>query len=222
MPQRLPLFPLDIVLFPGTPLPLHIFEPRYRTMLADCLEGDERFGVLLISPEGGTPRLGSVGCTARIHASELMPDGRSNIVVVGEKRFVVDAYLDESVPYAVGLVSEFDDDEEPGVSPEHLTELASLSRQYIDTLHTLNDSPGGSINFPDNPQDFSFQVAATLQVDTEIKQRLLSTRSTRERIRLLLRLLPPMVHDLTARAGIHEHARTNGKSDHHSFADDTS
>lgn len=215
MPQRLPLFPINVVLFPGTPLPLHIFEERYRTMLADCMEGDERFGVLPISTEGGTPPLGSVGCVAHIHASQLMPDGRSNIVVVGESRFIVEQYLDESLPYVVGLVTEFDDHDLGQATTEQVNELVKLSKEYLETLHLLNDSTPADLEFPDDPRDLSFQISAALQLDTEVKQKLLSIRSTAERIRILIRLLPPMVRDLAVRAGIHERARTNGKGPHH-------
>ncbi len=222
MVHRLPLFPLDVVLFPGTPLPLHIFEPRYRTMLADCLEGDERFGILPVSSEGSTPPPGSVGFTARIHASQLMADGRSNIVVVGESRFALEEYLvDDGVPYAVGSVEDFDDHDAGLVSPDGVNELRKLSREYLEALHALNDSPGTDTEFPEDAQALSFLVSAAIQVDTGIKQRLLSLRSTGERVRLLLRLMPPLVSDLVGRAGIHERARTNGNSPHHHSMDES-
>lgn len=184
-------------------------------MLADCMEGDERFGVLPISTEGGTPPLGSVGCVAHIHASQLLPDGRSNIVVVGETRFVVDQYLDESLPYAVGMVTEFDDHDQGQATAEQATELIRLSREYLESLHVLNDSTPDELEFPDDARALSFQISAALELDGAIKQRLLSIRSTAERIRILLRLLPSMLRDLAVRAGIHERARTNGKGPHH-------
>ncbi|MEO8200686.1 MAG: LON peptidase substrate-binding domain-containing protein [Gemmatimonadota bacterium] len=214
MAQRLPLFPLNVVLFPGTPLPLLIFEERYRTMLADCMEGDERFGVLPISVDGGPPPPGSVGCVARIHASQLMPDGRSSIMVVGGERFIVDQYLDEPLPYAVGLVTMFEDLDEGQATSDPVNELIRLSRDYMETLHAINDSPPADIEFPDNPRDLSFQISAALELDGEMKQRLLSMRSTAERIRVLLRMLPPLLRDLSARSTIHERARTNGKGTH--------
>ncbi|HZE74649.1 MAG TPA: LON peptidase substrate-binding domain-containing protein, partial [Gemmatimonadales bacterium] len=87
-PYPLPLFPLNVVLFPGTPLPLHIFEPRYRQMLADCLVGDRRFGLVQPGSEAETPDRGAVGCVAEIRANEQLPDGRANVLVVGGSRFV--------------------------------------------------------------------------------------------------------------------------------------
>jgi ATP-dependent Lon protease len=212
MSRRLPLFPINVVLFPGTPLPLHIFEPRYRTLVADCLEGDERFGILPSGLDGGVPALGATGCTAHIRASQLLPDGGSNIVVVGESRFTVDQYLEESLPYAVAMVTEFDDEDEDLVSTEQINELRRLSKDYLEALHQLNDSLPTGIEYPDDSHAFSFQVSAALELDPEIKQRLLSVRSTVERIRLLLRIMPPLVRELDDRASVHQKARENGKS----------
>jgi Lon protease-like protein len=212
MAHRLPLFPLDVVLFPGTPLPLHIFEPRYRTMLADCLEGDQRFGIVPIAIDGALPKPGTIGCTAHIRGTQLLPDGRSNIVVVGESRFVVKHYLDESLPYALAMVADFDDDDGGEVAAEQVSQLQRLSQEYLTTLHRLNDTPAPEMEFPEDVASFSFQVSAALELDAEFKQRLLVTRSTAERVRLLLKLLPPLLTDLQGRANVHEHARTNGKS----------
>src|ERR1051326_7523867 len=89
MPSRLPLFPLKIVLFPGALLPLHIFEPRYRQLLADVTLGDHRFGLLPPGERGGLPRPGTLGCVALVRAVQPLGDGRSNIVVSGERRFAL-------------------------------------------------------------------------------------------------------------------------------------
>src|SRR2546426_1423516 len=91
MARELPIFPLPIVLFPGAPQPLHIFEPRYRQLLADCLATDRRFGVAYVPAErdaGGEslPRPGDVGGVALIRNTQGLPDGRSNILTVGERR----------------------------------------------------------------------------------------------------------------------------------------
>ena len=108
---RLPIFPLSVVLFPGTPLPLHIFEPRYRRMLADCLAADRKFGITPPGAERETPDPGAVGCIAEVRVNQELPDGRSNIVVLGGSRFVVRRELSESVPYHVAAVELFDDEE---------------------------------------------------------------------------------------------------------------
>ena len=110
MPFRLPIFPLSVALFPGNPLPLHIFEPQYRRMLADCLAADRRFGITPTSQDPDPPEPGAVGCVAEVRVNQELPDGRSNIVVVGGSRFVLSHLLDESLPYLVGLVQAFEDD----------------------------------------------------------------------------------------------------------------
>ena len=114
--MRLPVFPLSVVLFPGTPLPLHIFETRYRQMLADCLAADRRFGITPPGTEHEAPERGVVGCTAEVRVNQELPDGRSNIVVLGGERFVVAGLLDEPLPYHVATVQTFDDD--PGTLPD--------------------------------------------------------------------------------------------------------
>lgn len=214
MPRRLPLFPLNVVLFPGTPMPLHIFEPRYRTMLADCLEGDERFGLIYSATEE-LPPAGSIGCTAHIHATQLLPDGRSNIVVVGESRFVLEQYIDESVPYAVGTVADIEDTDEGMIPAEQVKELGRQGEAYLEALHQLNDSTGASIEFTEDALVLSFQLSAALELEPERKQGLLTLRSTAERIRQLLRLFPPMVREMADRAQVHIQARGNGKSHRH-------
>src|SRR6478609_7401129 len=108
--MRLPLFPLSVVLFPGTPLPLHIFEPRYRQMLADCLAADRRFGITPAGAQREAPDPGVVGCTAEVRVNQELPDGRSNIVVLGGERFVVSQLLQEPHPYLTATVEPFEDE----------------------------------------------------------------------------------------------------------------
>ena len=212
--HRLPLFPLDSVLFPGAPLPLHIFEPRYRTMLTDCLEGDERFG-LVPAADGEPPPPGSVWCVAHIRASQRLPDGRSNIVVVGESRFVLERYVDEGLPYAVGAVREFSDDPGPLATPDQLSDLRRQARACLEALQILNDTSPDVPEFDEDPEALSFQVSAALEVDPATRRRLLTLRSTAERVSLLLRLLPPLLSDLGGRARLHVRARANGQGDRH-------
>src|SRR6476620_3432751 len=106
--MRLPVFPLSVVLFPGTPLPLHIFEPRYRQMLADCLAADRRFGITPAGAQREAPDPGAVGCTAEVRVNQELPDGRSNIVVLT-------MLVDDPAPYYVAAVRTCDD--EPGTAP---------------------------------------------------------------------------------------------------------
>jgi Lon protease-like protein len=214
MPSRLPLFPLDVVLFPGTPLPLHIFEPRYRAMLADCLQADERFGLLPPGPDGGAPRPGTVGCIARVRAAHQLPDSRSNIVVVGERRFLLRQRLAGETPYLIGLVDTFDDLAGPEVAAESLAAIREVASTYLGAMEVLG---GGSDRSPwaEDAEALSFQVAAAVDLEFEVKRRLLEMRTASERVALLLELLPPLATEAAARARVHARARSNGKGGPH-------
>jgi Lon protease-like protein len=139
MPLRLPIFPLSVVLFPGTPLPLHIFEPRYRRMLADCLAGDRRFGITPTGKDDRMPDPGTVGCIAEIRVNQELPDGRSNIIVFGGERFVLTGPVADATPYYVAMVQTFED--EPGTEPEDESpaRLRELFSGYYALLRQLND-----------------------------------------------------------------------------------
>jgi Lon protease-like protein len=212
---EVPLFPLGVVLFPGTPQLLHIFEPRYRQMLADCLEGDRRFGLSFAKADPGTdpqPQPGDVGCMASVRESRLLADGRSNILAVGEERYVLREYLERDVPYRVAVVETFDDDD---LTAPQVEELATQARaqfaKFVAGMHALSDHPAQGIQLDGPPQATSFQIAATLELETEIKQELLALRSTHERLQRLLRLLRPLNEELGKRVSVHARARGNGK-----------
>ena len=108
--HAVPLFPLRIVLFPGTPQLLHVFEPRYRQLLADCLEADRHFGLALLKPERNVPEPGDVGCMAVIKANTRLPDGRSDILIEGEQRFAIESVDPTDRPYFVASVRHYDDE----------------------------------------------------------------------------------------------------------------
>jgi Lon protease-like protein len=207
--MRLPVFPLSVVLFPGTPMPLHIFEPRYRRMLEDCLAGDRRFG---ITPpgRGEAPDPGMVGCIAEVRVNQQLPDGRSNIVVLGGHRFVVEDLLDESVPYHVATVQTFED--LPGTLPaaEHATELREAFTRYAALVRELSDVPPQDPDLPEDPVALSFHAAAGLDIDAAIKQRLLVERSTARRVGALLLALPPLTVAVEQALEVHRRAHTNG------------
>ena len=221
MARELPIFPLPVVLFPGATQPLHIFEPRYRELLADCLAADQRFGITYVAPPDGPgidpmPPPGAVGCIALITATEGLPDGRSDIITVGERRFTLLEWVTRETTYRVARVEEFDD--EPA-DPAEVTNLAGGVRQDYQRLAraigTLTDRVADDAALDDDPEQLSFQVAAALELDGEVKQALLALTSTTTRLRRLASLLVPLSADAERRAAVREHARGNGRGGKH-------
>ncbi len=170
-PDRIPLFPLNVVLLPGAELPLHIFEPRYREMVNRCTREHSEFGMLLSMPNGVT----RVGCTAEI--MEILtryPDGRMDIIAVGRVPFRAVELFTEN-PLLEGQVDYLEDKETwAGARKAELVEL-------YETCHTLifGDYPKNVAE--DASRAFSFLVASTLPMDLLWKQQLLELRSEPER-----------------------------------------
>lgn len=210
-----PLFPLGIVLFPGTPQLLHIFEPRYRQMLADCLESDEPFGVSYAVSEGGgdpEPARGGVGCLAVVRESRLLADGRSNILTVGDARYVLLDWVQSDLPYRIARVETFDDDDLGAPAADELArEARGQFAKFVADMQVLSDRPQEPLQMEPEAQALSFQIASVLEIDAPVKQELLALRSTNERLRRLLRLLRPLNVELTERVAVHRRARGNGK-----------
>ena len=210
MPARLPLVPLDLVVFPGELVPLHIFEPRYRQLLSDCLAGDQRFGITATQP----PRPGALGTTTRVRGADPLPDGRSNIVVLGEGRFGIRALLEEGTPYLIAAIEPYRDQPGSAPLPAERTELEGLAGQLRTLLGVLSDAAAEPAAWDADPEAFSFQAAALLEADPEVRGPLLAERSTRARVRALLGLLPARLQAIAGRAEAHVRARSNGKGHH--------
>ncbi|MFN8482073.1 MAG: LON peptidase substrate-binding domain-containing protein [Anaerolineae bacterium] len=183
---EIPLFPLDLVLFPNMVLPLHIFEQRYRRMLEDCVESGEPFGLVRAREDGGTHRIGTAAHIVRV---EGLPDGRSNIVVVGQERFAIDG-LRFHKPYLVGRVSEA---EMPGARAPQALRLLPLIQQglvaYLTALRTVVGQPVPTPDVPDETDALGYMVATVLQVGSSVKQSLLEADSVAEMLRMERRLL---------------------------------
>ena len=211
----LPIFPLALVLFPGVPLPLHIFEPRYRQMLTDVRGSNNLFGVSYFdssASESEIPAPGHIGCVAEVTEAQALADGRSNILTVGVIRYRVDEYLDHGDPYLRARISFFEDDKEDAeLLSENAGEVAETFTRIARAVRIINDERA---SLPDisatDPQRLSFLVAAAMEVDTDVKQELLELRSTAERLRRLRDMLNRAVSSYEERARIHDLAKGNG------------
>jgi Lon protease-like protein len=211
----LPLFPLPVALFPGVPLPLHIFEPRYRQMLLDIRLANNLFGLAYFDPtsaEAENPPVGHIGCVAEVTETQTLPDGRSNILTLGVIRYRIDSYVDSGAPYLVAQVTYFEDDEEDesllaGASKE----VAETFTRIAQAVRTINDERAALPDISNTePQRLSFLVAAAMEIDADLKQELLELRSTSERLQRLRGMLAIAVKGYEERARIHELAKSNG------------
>ena len=213
--SELPLFPLPIVLFPGVPLPLHIFESRYQRMLADIRARDSLFGLSYFDTSESAvdrPAVGHVGCVAEVTEVQPLPEGRSNILSVGLIRYHLDSYVESGDPYLVGRVSFFEDEEEDASYLEQRAEQVSkLFMRIARAVRTINDERASLPDLPPTePERLSFLVAAAMELDTDVKLELLELRSTSERLKRLRDLLARAVSSYEERARIHAIAKHNG------------
>jgi Lon protease-like protein len=195
-------------------LPLHIFEQRYQRMLADCLEGDRRFGLIFL-PEATTERelpSGRVGCVAHIVSAEPLPDGRSNVLVTGEERFAFQRFVDSPHPYHVAEVGEYTDLPE---QREPLDALAADVRATFERVamaaRTLTDDRSPVPELPDDPVLLAYHIASLIDTTASMRYDLLTSRSPTGRLREVGRLLGAAIGSLEQRAGMHQRAKRNGQ-----------
>lgn len=199
--RELPLFPLpELVLFPGRRLPLHIFELRYRMLMNTILQGDRRFGVLMIDPISG--EIAKVGCCAEIIHYQRMPDDRMKIMTLGQQRFRVLDYVRET-PYRVGLVEWIED--EP--VQEDLKPLAAeVDRLLRDVVRLSGKLTSQDIEFPDDipdlPLQLSYWVASTLYGVSLEQQSLLEMQNTLSRLEREAEILTSTRNNLAARTAL--------------------
>jgi uncharacterized protein len=187
---ELPLFPLSTVLYPGLPLPLHVFEERYRQMFARILDGDQRFGVVAIVEGlevGGPASYQPVGCLTEVRQVRPYPDGRLDVVGQGVGRFEITGVVQPG-PYIVAEVAtlpeEVGDD-----AARQAARAAKLFARYASVLGELAGEDPGAARVPADPVAASYVVAAGLQLDVADKQRLLVARSAAERLEAAAGLL---------------------------------
>jgi ATP-dependent Lon protease len=211
----LPLFPLPVVLFPGVPLPLHIFEPRYRQMLIDIRLSNNLFGLSYFdssTSDSEVPPVGHVGCVAEVTETQTFPDGRSTILTLGVIRYRIESYVERGDPYLVARVSYFeDDDEDESMLAATAREVAETFTRIAQAVRTINDERASLPDITDTePQRLSFLVAAAMEIEADVKQELLELRSTSERLERLREMLNVAVKGYEERARIHELAKSNG------------
>jgi Lon protease-like protein len=195
-----PLFPLGIVALPSELVPLHIFEERYKTMMARCLEEESEFGIVWLADDGLRP----IGCACEIaEILERMPDGRLNLVARGTRPFRIEARQDE-LAYPAGIV-EFLSDREEEVDVEA---AAGAHNAYADLVEQATDRS------PD-PEEIggmsAYEMAATVEFGLDAKQGLLDLRSETARLKLLARLCRAAIKRLDFIDRAQARARSNGK-----------
>jgi Lon protease-like protein len=181
MPEGLlPLFPLQVVLFPGGQLPLHIFEDRYKEMINEAIRDKTEFGIVLASEKG----IVNAGCSATIdRVLKTYPDGRMDILTLGRRRFEI-LLVNEERSFLRGAVEFFDDEENRPVAPD-------LQKRALDSYNQLQalQSSDAQERVSEADPHLSFRLAQGVP-DLSFRQVLLATRSEAERIRQLADFLP--------------------------------
>ena len=195
----LPLFPLELVLLPGTPLPLHIFEPRYKEMIRECISTEAPFGVVRAFEEG----IAEVGCTAEIiTVTKQYPDGRMDLICEGRKRFeVIEVNRDRSFLQAEVLI--VPDDPEADAQEERV-KAVQLHLEILSMAGAVQDLSAADQN------QLSFYLAGSLPLDLDFKQKLLAMRSEAQRIQAVAAYLETILPQLKRAARARQTAGGNG------------
>ena len=195
----LPLFPLEAVLLPGTPLPLHIFEPRYKEMIGECIANEAPFGVIRALAEG----IEEVGCTAEIiTVTKEYPDGRMDLIAEGRKRFeVIELNQERSFLRAEVLLLP---DEPGGAEEAEKIRAIQLHLEILSLAGAVQDLSAADQN------QLSFYLAGSLPLDLDFKQKLLSMRSESERIQAVAVYLEGILPKLRRVARTRQKAGGNG------------
>jgi Lon protease-like protein len=195
MSVRLPLFPLNTVLFPHMPAGLHIFEERYREMIRDCQDQGTSFGIVAIREGLEVGRSAfpfSVGTLAQIHELEALDDGGFKLVVAGASRFRVES-LSLNRSYLVGSIQYLQDTRgDESTIPDLVRRATVAFRAYTAGLRNLEDEAGDDAEpaeLPDDPELLSYLIAASLNVEVNRRQELLEEDSVSGRLRICLQVL---------------------------------
>jgi Lon protease-like protein len=200
-PTRIPLFPLEVVLFPGMPLPLHIFEQRYRIMVARCLDDKLEVGIILAAEAG----LVTVGCTAEIvEKLKVYPDGRLDILCEGRVLFRAIEIVNDR-EYQEVIAEYLPED----VLPQDSEKEANLIERF-QVCHALVFGQPWIVSSRDEEISLAFQMAARLPLELEIKQKLLELREESARRDFLLLKINELMPQLAQRQRMRQIAGGNG------------
>jgi Lon protease-like protein len=195
----IPLFPLDVVLFPGAPLPLHIFEPRYKEMIGECLAQQLTFGVVRAIEQG----LAEVGCTAEIvTVVKEYPDGRLDLVTEGRKRFEL-VRVNQERTFLRGKILLIDD-EAGAPTQQDRSRAIELHSQLLAIAGAKQDLSAADMSA------LSFFLAGSLPLDLDFKQKLLALRSEPDRLSLLIQYFESVIPNVQRAARVRERAGGNG------------
>jgi len=189
----IPLFPLDLVLLPSVPLPLHIFEPRYKEMIKECLEEKKEFGLIRSHGE----ELENIGCTAEIiQVLKTYPDGRIDLLTEGKKRFEV-LHLNQERSFLQAEIFFLDDDGK-AASP---TDIASAVRLHGEIMQLAGAEAQEDESA--NADQLAYRLAGSLPFDPDFQQALLEMNSEAERMRAIIsffeRILPVLQRNARAK-----------------------
>jgi len=205
---ELPLFPLNVVLFPGADLPLHIFEARYRLMVEECHEQDKPFGVVLARPGSLHMREEPypVGTMADIVALSRMDDGRMNLIARGGQRFhILEQHREK--PYLTGRVEIYHDLPEPEQALREQADRAQdLFHTYLEILLEVVGKPETLFNLPDEPEELSHFIAYFLDIEDDEKQQLHEMTLTTQRLESVIEKLRrevPFVRQMLSMSNIY-------------------
>jgi uncharacterized protein len=189
--DKLPLFPLNAVVFPGMPIPLHIFEERYKEMITTCVDDQTPFGIVLIKQGAAEAdphvKPHAIGCTVNIKDVEQLPDGRLLIMGVGEQRFRIHTVERYQKPYLIGDVELLHYEHEASSDLETPAEdLYPLLLDYLDGLASAGRIQFEPAQIPSDPERLAYLASSLLDTTMERKQKLLSTNKLSTVLRYLL------------------------------------
>jgi ATP-dependent Lon protease len=199
------LFPLNVVVFPQSSIPLHIFEPRYRELVNVSVEHGKPFGVNLVDSQ----RLYQTGCTVHVtEVTQKYPDGRMDIVITGRDRYTLNALREGEAPYYVGVVDYFGDDDDDDGGAALRQECVLLYNEIIEIAFSAAADEYLASDLPPDP--LSFFIAQKAGLDILRKQELLEMRSERRRLQILQEYMETLLPDLREKRRLKEVVMSDG------------